>query len=184
MEDLSGLRTPRARRPSLILRRGGNARHEGRSFVLWPIRPKELLVSSQFPSEPMAGPGVQDSPWASGLTVFAAAMMMIGGVWHALAGIAALVHDDIFVTTPEYIYSLDLTVWGWVQLLLGLLVAVAGFAILKGQIWARFVGIAIACLSLIASFLFMPLYPLWSISIIALDVFVIWALAVYRREAS
>ena len=141
-------------------------------------------MSTQVPSEPMTGPGVQDSAWRSGLTVFAAAMMMIGGVWHAMAGIAALVHDDIYVTTPDYIYSFDLTVWGWVQLLLGILVAVAGFAILKGQIWARSVGIALACLSLIASFLFMPLYPLWSLSIIALDVFVIWALAVYRREAS
>jgi len=108
-------------------------------------------------------------------------MMMIGGVWHAMAGIAALVHDDIYVTTPEYLHSFDLTVWGWVQLLLGLLVAVAGF---KGQVWARFVGIALACLSLIASFLFMPLYPIWSLSIIALDVFVVWAFATYRREAS
>jgi hypothetical protein len=100
-----------------------------------------------------------------------------------LAGIAALVHDDIYVTTPEYIYSFDLTAWGWVQLLLGILVAGAGFAVIKGQIWARIVGIAIACLSLIASFLFMPHYPLWSLSIIVLDVFVIWALATYRREA-
>ena len=67
-------------------------------------------MSTQVPSEPMASPGAEDSPLASGLTVFAAAMMMIGGVWHALAGIAALVHDDIYVTTPEYIYSFDLTV--------------------------------------------------------------------------
>ena len=44
-------------------------------------------------------------------------MMMIGGVWHAMAGIAALVHDDIYVTTPEYLHSFDLNVWGWVQLL-------------------------------------------------------------------
>ena len=140
-------------------------------------------MSTQIPSEPMASRGVQESPFASGLTVFAAAMMMIGGIWHALAGIAALVHDDIYVTAPEYIYSFDLTVWGWVQLLLGILVAGAGFAVIKGQIWARIVGIAIACLSLIASFLFMPHYPLWSLSIIVLDVFVIWALATYRREA-
>lgn len=141
-------------------------------------------MSTQFPSEPREGPGVQDSPWASGLTLFAAAMMMIGGVWHAMAGIAALVDDDIYVTTPNYIYSFDLTLWGWVQLLLGTLVAVAGFAILRGQMWARLVGIIIASLSLIASFLFMPLYPLWALSIIALDVFVIWALTTYRREAS
>ena len=141
-------------------------------------------MSTQFSSESTAGRAAQDSPWASGLTVFAAAMMMIGGVWHVMAGIAALVHDDIYVTTPEYMYSFDLTGWGWVQLLLGILVAVAGFAILKGQTWARFVGIALACVSMIASFLFMPHYPLWSLSIIALDVFVVWALATYRREAS
>ena len=139
-------------------------------------------MSTQFPSEPMAGPGAQDSPLASGLTVFAAAMMMIGGVWHALAGIAALVHDDLYVTTPEYIYSFDLTGWGWVQLLLGILVAGAGFAIVKGQTWARIVGIALSA-EPHRSFLFMPHYPLWSLSIIALDVFVIWALATYRREA-
>ena len=140
-------------------------------------------MSTQFPSEPMASPGAQESPWASGLTVFAAAMMMIGGVWQALAGIAALVHDDIYVTTPEYIYSFDLTGWGWVQLLLGILVAGAGFAIVKGQSWARFVGIALVCLSLIANFLLIPHYPLWSLTIIALDVAVIWALATYRRDA-
>ena len=141
-------------------------------------------MSTQFPSESKAGPAVQESLWASGLTVFAAAMMMmIGGVSHALTGIAALVHDDTYVTTPEYIYSFDLTGWGWAQLLLGILVASAGFAIIRGQTWARFVGIALACLSLIASFLFMPHYPLWSLSIIALDAFVIWALATYRREA-
>ena len=86
--------------------------------------------------------------------------------------------------TRRYVLvTFDLTAWGWVQLLLGILVAGAGFAIVKGQTWARIVGIALACLSLIASFLFMPHYPLWSLSIIALDFFVIWALATYRREA-
>jgi hypothetical protein len=100
-----------------------------------------------------------------------------------LAGIAALAHDDVYVTTPEYIYSFDLTGWGWVQLLLGILVAGAGFAIVKGQTWARIVGITLVCLSLIANFLFIPYYPLWSLTIIALDVAVIWALATYRREA-
>ena len=91
-------------------------------------------MSTQFPSEPMAGPGAQDSPLASGLTVFAAAMMMIGGVWHALAGIAALVHDDLYITTPEYIYSFDLTGWGWVQLLLGILVAGAVSQLSKARL--------------------------------------------------
>jgi hypothetical protein len=112
---------------------------------------KELHMSTQFPSRPMTGSGVRESPWASGLTIFAAVMMVISGVWQALAGIAALVRDTVYVTTPDYIFSFDLTGWGWVHLLLGILAAVAGFAVLQGQTWARVVGIVLAGLSMIAN---------------------------------
>lgn len=60
---------------------------------------------------------------------------------------------------PQYIYSFDHTGRGWVHLLLGVLAIVAGFAVLKGQMWARVVGIVMACLSMIANFLFVPHYP-------------------------
>ena len=123
------------------------------------------------------------SGWATGLTVAAAAFMVIGGVWHALTGIAALLHDEVYINAPEYTYSFDLTGWGWTYLLLGILVAGAGFAVLKGQMWARIVGILLAGLSMIVNFMFLPHYPLWSLVIIAVDVGVIWALATYRREA-
>lgn len=139
-------------------------------------------MSTQIPSRPMTSPDQRESPWASGLTVAAATFLMIAGVWHALAGIAAIVHDDVYLATPQYIYSFDLTAWGWVHLLLGVLLIVAGFAVLKGQMWARVVGITMAGLSMIANFLFLPHYPLWSLVIIALDVAVIWALATYRRD--
>ena len=139
-------------------------------------------MSTQIPSRPMTSPDQRESPWASGLTVAAATFLMIAGVWHALAGIAAIVHDDVYLATPQYIYSFDLTAWGWVHLLLGVLQIVAGFAVLKGQMWARVVGITMAGLSMIANFLFLPHYPLWSLVIIALDVAVIWALATYRRD--
>ena len=71
----------------------------------------------------------RESPWAGGLTVFAAALLVVGGVWHVFAGIAALVHDEVDVSIPEYLYSFDLTGWGWIQLLLGVLAGVAGFGI-------------------------------------------------------
>ena len=140
-------------------------------------------MSTQIPSQPMASTDQRDSPWASGMTVVAATFLVIAGVWHAISGFAALVHDKVYVTTPEYIYSFDLTAWGWVHLLLGVLTIVAGFAVLKGQTWARVVGIILASLSMIANFLFIPYYPIWSLLIIALDVAIIWALASYRREA-
>jgi hypothetical protein len=143
---------------------------------------KEPLVSTQIPPRPLTNPDQRESPWASGLTVVAATFLVIAGVWHALAGIAGIVHDDVYLATPQYIYSFDLTVWGWAQLLLGAVQVVAGFALLKGQMWARVVGIVVACLSMLANFAFIPYYPLWSLLIIAVDAGIIWALATYRRE--
>ena len=140
-------------------------------------------MSTQIPSRPMTDLEQRKSPWASGLTVVAATFLVIGGIWHALAGLSAVVHDDVYVATPQYIYSFDLTAWGWIHILLGVLLIVAGIAVLKGQMWARVVGIIMACLSMLANFAFLPHYPLWSILIIILDVGVIWALATYRREA-
>jgi hypothetical protein len=125
----------------------------------------------------------RDSSWASGLTLFAAVLLVVGGVWHVFAGIAALIHDEVYVSTPEYVYSFDITGWGWIQLLLGILAVVAGFAILKGQAWARIVGIGFAVLSMVIQFMIIPLYPIWSWLMIAFDIGIIWALATYRRDA-
>jgi hypothetical protein len=137
-------------------------------------------MSTEIPSQGTKAQDLSESPWGSGLTLFAAAMMMVAGVWQALAGIAAIVNDQVYVATPQYIYTFDLTGWGWIHLLLGIVIAGAGFAVLKAMAWARVVGIALASLSLIANFLFLPHYPLWSLLIIALDVAVIWALATTR----
>jgi len=140
-------------------------------------------VSTQIPSRPMTSSDQRESPWASGLTVLAATFLILAGIWDVIAGIAAVVRDDVYLATPNYIYSFDLTAWGWLHLLLGVVQVVAGFAVLKGQMWARVVGIVVACLSMIANFMFLPHYPLWSLLIIALDAGIIWALATYRREA-
>ena len=140
-------------------------------------------MSTDIPSRSMSDVGRSGRrPWATGLTVFAAVVMMISGVWHAFAGIGAVVNDKVYVSTPRYIYSFDLTAWGWTLIVLGVAVAAAGFAVLLGETWARVVGIVVASLSLIANFTFLPHYPLWSIVIIALDVAAIWALATYRSE--
>jgi hypothetical protein len=139
-------------------------------------------MSTESPSRPAARPTGRTAAWGSGMTLFAAAMMIVNGIWHALAGLAALLRDEVYVTTPEYVYAFDLTGWGWIHLLLGTAVAIAGFAVTRGQLWARVVGIALASLSLIANFLFIPYYPVWSLVIIALDVAVIWALTTYRSD--
>lgn len=122
--------------------------------------------------------------WVLGFTVFAGVMMIIIGVFHAVVGLAAIVEGTFYRVTPNYIFEFDVTGWGWIHLILGIIVAIVGFGILSGQAWARMAGIALAVLSAIANFLFIPYYPVWAILIIALDVVVICALATYGRRAA
>jgi hypothetical protein len=125
--------------------------------------------------------GEEASGWAVGFVLFAAIMMIMAGIWQALAGLVAIFENEFYVATRNYLFQFDATTWGWIHLLLGVLVGLAGLGLLAGQTWARVVGITLAVLSAIANFLFIPYYPFWSMLIIALDVFVIWALAAHGR---
>src|SRR5215208_4934519 len=120
--------------------------------------------------------------WVVGVTLFAATMMAVIGFFHVVQGLVALFQNQIYVTGARYVFSFDLTTWGWIHLLVGILLIATGFAITTGQVWARSVGIGFAVLSMIANFMFLPYYPLWSLLIIAIDVFVIWALCAFTRE--
>jgi len=130
-----------------------------------------------------AAQGHQPSPWATGFALFAAILMIIAGLWAIILGISAILNDKVFVTTQGYLYEFDITGWGWVHLILGILVGGAGIGIIQGATWGRVVGIAVAGLSLLANFLFIPHYPVWSIVIIALDVLIIWALVTSPSRA-
>lgn len=123
------------------------------------------------------------SGWAVGFAIFAGVMMAMVGTFQAIQGLAAIVEDKFYVALPNYWVELDVTAWGWLHLTLGILVAVAGFCVFSGRLWARAVGIAAAVVNAISQFLFMPYYPVWSIVMIAVDIAVIWALCVYSRGA-
>jgi hypothetical protein len=124
------------------------------------------------------------SPFASGLALFAGTLMIIAGFFQAISGLVALFQNQLYVVGVNYVFSFDVTAWGWIHLLVGIVVVLAGVAVLTGQLWGRIIGIGLAVLSMIANFLFIPYYPIWSLLIIALDVFVIWALCSYDREAA
>ena len=126
----------------------------------------------------------QPSGWAVGFILFAAIMMILSGVWQALAGLIAIFENEFYVATRNYTFELDATTWGWIHLVVGLIVAFAGWGLLSGRTWARLVGITLAALSATANFLFIPYYPFWSLLIIALDILVIWALVAHGREFS
>jgi len=133
-------------------------------------------------SQYRAGRAEQTSGWAVGFILFAAIMMIMAGIFQAFAGLVAIFENEFYVATRNYLFQFDATTWGWIHLILGVVVALAGWGVLAGQTWARVVGITLAVLSAVANFLFIPYYPFWSLTVIALDVFVIWALAAHGRE--
>ena len=129
----------------------------------------------------------EPSGTAVGFILFAAIMMIMSGVFQALQGLVAIFENEFYVATRNYLFQFDATTWGWIHLLLGLIVAFAGWGLLSGRTWARAAAITLAVLSAIANFLFIPYYPFWSLLIITLDIFVILAVAAHaapwRRSA-
>lgn len=124
----------------------------------------------------------ETSGWAVGWTFFAAAMMMVIGVYHGIAGLVGIFENELYVRAGEYILELDATTWGWTHLVLGIVVFLAGLGLLSGATWARIVGVILAILSMIANFAFLPWYPLWAAVMIAVNTFVIWALTVHGDD--
>jgi hypothetical protein len=119
--------------------------------------------------------------WAEGLTVFAASLLITVGIFQALQGLAAIINDQRFVVTGDYIYKFDTTTWGWIHLILGLAAIGLGIALIMGQAWAMIVALVVVILQAVAQFMWLPYYPVWAIVIIALDVAIVWALVARLR---
>ena len=122
------------------------------------------------------------SSGAVGWTAFAGVMMILIGCFHAIAGLSGIIKDNFYAVTPNYVFEFDATTWGWAHLIGGIIVLLAGFAVFQGAVWARTVGVIIAVISALVSFAWIPVYPIWSIVVIAIDVAVIWALTAHGRD--
>ncbi len=122
------------------------------------------------------------SAGAIGWTMFAAVMMMLIGGFHIFSGLVGMMDDTFYVVTPKYVAQFDATTWGWIHLLAGIVVMLAGFGVMTGAVWARTVGVIIALISAFTSFAWLPWYPIWGIIIIVIDVTVIWALTAHGRD--
>ncbi|MER6468437.1 DUF7144 family membrane protein [Streptomyces collinus] len=120
--------------------------------------------------------------WAFGLTAFAGVMLLLTGLLSIFRGIMAIAQDDVFVTTPNYVFKFDLTSWGWIHLALGVIAVIVSFGLFQPALWARIAGVGIAGLVIIANFLSLPYYPVWSVVMVAVSGFIIWALCVVRRD--
>lgn len=117
-----------------------------------------------------------------GWIYFAGIMLIIGGIFSATYGLIAVVNDNWAVWGNRGTVYLDLTQWGWVHLFVGALVILAGVGVLSGNILARTIAVLIAGLSMVFNFVALPIYPVWSILMITIDVLVIWALIVHGDE--
>ncbi|QES42498.1 hypothetical protein DEJ49_17315 [Streptomyces venezuelae] len=137
------------------------------------------------PQEPAAGPqGSQAGPLAVATVVFSVCVLTIVGSYHSIAGFAAIVDDRFFTRPDDYPYALDVTTWGWLHLIIGMIVLAAALTLLSGYLWARAVGVTVAGLSALECYFFTPYYPVWCVVMIALDVLVIWSLVRYARPVS
>ena len=122
------------------------------------------------------------SGWAVGWIMFAAIMMLLIGFFHVIAGLVAIVDDNFYVATKEYVFQFDRTTWGWIHLILGIVVFIAGLSLFKGAIWARTVGVILGVISAVVGFAWLPWYPVWGILIVVIAVSVIWALTIHGRD--
>src|SRR5215470_15591774 len=122
------------------------------------------------------------SGWV-GWVFFAGVMMVMLGIFQAIEGLVAIFNDKYFlVSRSGLVITADYTVWGWVHLLIGIIIAIAGYAVIRGQMWGRVIGIIMAALSAIANLSFLAAYPIWSTIIIVIDIIVIYALTVHGKE--
>ena len=144
--------------------------------------PRRAGASTAY--DPYAG-----SYYTEGLTALAGWLLILGGCWSFFVGLAVAVRKSYFTALPGYsttshyyAYHWNLSGWGWANLILGIVVVAAGVCVLLGQTWARWAGVVLAVISGLGSFLFLPFYPFWSILVIAVDVFIIWALVTARRR--
>lgn len=116
----------------------------------------------------------------SGWIFFAGVMMVLIGALDAIQGLIALFEDEYFVPTQAGFLVVDLTTWGWVLLLWGVILVLAGLALLSGRGWARWFTIVVVSLNVIAQLGFVgsSAYPLWALTVMALNIMVLYALAV------
>ncbi|TXS02780.1 hypothetical protein EAO73_18640 [Streptomyces sp. col6] len=132
---------------------------------------------------PPTGPGPEeDNPWATGGIMFAGVLLMVDGVLGAIKGIAGIASDDVYTRINNYVFKFDVTTWGWIHLVLGIVIAIVGWGILRGFGWARGVGVGLAALNMIANFMWLPYQPIWAVVSLAIDTFVIWALCTGRLK--
>ena len=117
----------------------------------------------------------EPSGWALSGIVFAATMMVLIGSFQVITGLVAIINDEFYVVARNYTFDLDVSAWGWLHLIIGACVALTGVFLFTRRPWAGVATVVLASVSALSNFFFIPYYPVWSVLVIALDVWVIWS---------
>ncbi|WP_030249019.1 MULTISPECIES: DUF7144 family membrane protein [unclassified Streptomyces] len=125
--------------------------------------------------------GVDDSSTAGDLAL-SGTLMVVYGLFAVFQGIAAIANDEVYTSFGDYVFTFDLTAWGWIHLAVGVLVVAAGFGLFTAEPWARVVAAVVVGLALIANFIWLPYQPFWSIIMIVTGLFVLWSVFNYRSS--
>ncbi|MFH9710385.1 hypothetical protein ACH4MW_19845 [Streptomyces luteogriseus] len=129
-----------------------------------------------------SGAGGSGDPWAAGGLVLGGILMVVYGLFAVLQGIAAIAGDEVYTSFGQYSFAFDLTAWGWIHVIVGVLVVVSGLGLFTGADWARVASAIVVGLALIANFLWLPYQPFWSIIMIVTGLFVLWSVFNYRSS--
>lgn len=129
-------------------------------------------------------PKRKSSGVAIGFTVFAGIFLTMVGFFHLIEGVVELTDNNVYSTTARWAFRFGVGSWGWIHVIFGIVVIVAGMSLFSGAVWARTIAVIAASLSILASFMWLPYYPLWAIVVIALDITVIWAVTLHGRDTS
>jgi len=123
----------------------------------------------------------QPSGGALGWISFAGFVMILGGSFAMLAGLATIINPGAFTAT-DTLFKQGADTWGWWHLIVGAVVLFSGFGVFSGNVLARTVGVIGATISAISAFVWMPIYPVWGILIVSADFAIIWALTAHGRD--
>jgi len=128
----------------------------------------------------MATATIERSSWV----LFATTMFVIVGVMDIIYGLTMIINNQWVVFTATEVWYLDIAVWGWITLIVGVLALLVAWGVYAGQTWARVLGIVAAAFAAVDAFLIMPYYTVWGVAILAVSILVIWALTVHGDEVA
>ncbi|HBJ72504.1 MAG TPA: hypothetical protein DDY88_02040 [Actinobacteria bacterium] len=117
-----------------------------------------------------------------GARYFAALLLLVAGLAQFFEGLTAVVHDNYYAIVNDYLVTFNIATWGWIHLILGVLLVLSGGFVLAGATWARLLGAVLAAISAVTVFVWIPYNPVGATILLALDVFVIWALLAHSHR--